>query len=151
MWTARLGQSIPIMGGGLRMLSHATFARVLGHNIAAGLPIQQAVGGALLSCGNPGLEKSSSAILGALAHGRTLFEALDTSNHFDKSFINIVANAERTGNLDSALLKQATLLSEGGSRRIKAAIGLASGLVFFGVIAMIVKSIIGFYAGYYKL
>ncbi len=149
-FTARLGYSIPVMGAGLRMLAHATFARVLGHNIGAGLPLQQAVGSALLSCGHPGLEKSSTAILGALAHGRALFEALDTSNHFDKSFINMVANAERTGNLDSTLVKLAGSLSEGGSRRIKAALAGATMLIFFGTIAMIVKSIFGFYSGYYK-
>jgi type IV pilus assembly protein PilC len=141
---------IPFVGGLVRKLAIARFARTLAALYSSGVPIASATGLAGETSGNHVLERHSERMVPAIERGMPLSQTMLASGFFPGMFVGMVQTGETSGNLDDILNKAADFYEE---EALHATIQLT---VILGVVLLLVMGvliairIIGFYTGYFQ-
>jgi type IV pilus assembly protein PilC len=141
---------IPVVGGLVRKLVVARFARTLAALYGAGVPIAHGVVLAGESSGNYVLETSIRRVSPAIERGMTISATLDSTRFFQPMVIGMIQTGETTGGLDEILNKAAEFYEE---EAMHATIQLT---VILGVVLLLIMGlliaikIISFYVGHYS-
>lgn len=142
--------TLPGIGGAVRMVALARFARALASLYAAGVSIPESLRFAAAATGNAYMEERIIRAIPAIRDGRGITEALMASGVFPPMVISMLGTGEQTGSLDQMMDNVA------GYYEQEAVVRLHQLGVTLGVIAMIIAGIrvcmtlIAFYTGYYN-
>ncbi len=147
-WPRRFLQSLPFARRAAEHMAHATFARVLGDAIAAGLGMHEAVPLAASAADHPDVARASRVITRSLQAGSTLGEALERSRAFRPIFVAAVANGEVSGTLDRALTVLARDEDEAGRRLSRTVSVIVGAIVALGVVIAVGFGIVRGFTGY---
>jgi len=77
-------------------------------------------------------------------------EVLKRAEDFPRTFRDLYATGEVSGQLDDSLQRLAKLYHEEGTRHLKNAAGVATGLVYGGVVITVAFIVIRFWTNYYS-
>ena len=139
---------LPGIGGAVRMVALARFARALASLYAAGVAIPEALRFSAAATGNAFMAKRMVSAIPALQGGRGITEALQATRIFPPMVISMLGTGEQTGGLDATMDKVAEYYEQ------ESAVRLHQLSVTLGAFAMIVAGIrvgmmvINFYTGY---
>jgi len=136
---------LPVLGRLIMQLNIARFARTLGLLLQGGIPIIRAISYASKSMGNAHLRVKTDALAGRVVEGVSLASAMKDSEIFPKSLLTLVATGERTGSLDTILLKAANAFETDFDRGVSGAVALFEPALIVGMglaIGLIVVSIL---------
>ncbi len=142
--------TLPGIGGAVRMVALARFARALASLYAAGVSIPESLRFAAAATGNAYMEERIIRAIPAIRDGRGITEALMASGVFPPMVISMLGTGEQTGSLDQMMDNVA------GYYEQEAVVRLHQLGVTLGVIAMIIAGIrvcmtlIKFYTDYYN-
>ena len=139
---------LPPIGGAVRMVALARFARVLSSLYAAGLPIPEILKGAAAATGNAYMERRMISAIPAIEGGHGLTEALRATRVFPPLVLSMLATGEQTGSLDMTMDKVAEYYeAESVTRLHQMAVALgAFATMLIGIrVAMVLAK---FYTGY---
>ncbi|MFC1652848.1 type II secretion system F family protein [Planctomycetota bacterium] len=140
-WRLRL----PLVGGIVRHLAIARFTRTLGVLLSSGVPIIEAL---LLServTGNAVITKIVEDARDAVRHGRSLSDSLRQGKVFPPVAIHMIAAGERSGGMESGLLRIAETLDEEVEARLTALTSLLEPVMIIllgGIVGFIVLAIL---------
>jgi len=141
--------NLPPIGGVVRMIGLARFARVMASLYAAGVSIPEALRGAAAATGNAYLARRMMSAIPSLQGGRGITEALQATHVFPPLVLSMLGTGEQTGSLDMTMDKVAEYYEQ------ESAVRLHQICVFFGAILTVVVGIrvcmmlIKFYTGYF--
>lgn len=107
IWIDNFKLNMPVFGLLLKYATMSRFARTLGILIGSGLPILECLEIVGRVSGNTVIEKALFNSRLAIQQGSGVAEALRASGAFPEIIIQMVDTGERTGKLDSLLLKSA--------------------------------------------
>jgi type II secretory pathway component PulF len=93
----------PYVGGTIRMLTMARFARAFGALYGGGIPLATSVLLAADACGNEYLRRRMYPAARKIQEGRTVTEAFAATQAFTPVTLDMTATGEKSGNLDSIL------------------------------------------------
>ncbi len=141
--------SLPGIGGAVRMVALARFARALASLYAAGVAIPEALRFSAAATGNAFMAKRMVSAIPALQGGRGITEALQATRIFPPMVISMLGTGEQTGGLDATMDKVADYYEQESVVRLhqlSVTLG-AFAMVVAGIrVAMIVGN---FYTGYF--
>ncbi len=103
---------IPVVGGLLRKVAVARFARALGTLTNAGIQVVEALHVVRGTVGNEAMAQVIDDVRQRVIGGASLEEPLRDSGQFPPLFIQVVSLGEKTGKLDDLLLKVAESLDK---------------------------------------
>ncbi|HEB60315.1 MAG TPA: type II secretion system F family protein, partial [Phycisphaeraceae bacterium] len=130
---------VPVLGGLLREVAVARFTRLLGTMIGAGLPILESLRITRRTLNNRELARVIEEVEGEIARGRGVAAPLEKSGYFPSLLIQIVDLGERSGKLESMLLRAA----DSFDRRTQSAIKVFTA-VLPPVLILFLAGIVGF-------
>ncbi len=142
--------TLPGIGGAVRMVALARFARVIASLYAAGVSIPEALRAAAAATGNAYMERRMVAAIPALQGGHGIAEALVATRIFPPMVVSMLGTGEQTGSLDMTMDKVAEYYEQ------ESVVRLHQLSVALGAFAMIVAGIrvaivVGnFYTGYFN-
>ena len=142
--------SLPGIGGAVRMVALARFARALSSLYAAGVAIPEALRFSAAATGNAFMAKRMISAIPALQGGRGITEALQATRVFPPMVISMLGTGEQTGSLDATMDRVAEYYEQESVLRLhqlSVALG-AFAMVIAGIrVAMLMGS---FYSGLYN-
>ena len=142
--------NLPGIGGAVRMIALARFARVLASLYSAGVGIPEALKAAAAATGNAYMERRMVRAVPALQGGRGIAESLAATNIFPPMVVSMLGTGEQTGSLDMTMDKVGEYYEQ------EAAVRLHQLSVTLGAVALIIAGIrvaivVGnFYTGYFN-
>ncbi len=142
--------SLPGIGGAVRMVALARFARVIASLYAAGVSIPEALRAAAAATGNAYMEHRMVSAIPALQGGRGIAEALVATRIFPPMVVSMLGTGEQTGSLDMTMDKVAEYYEQEAVVRLhqlSVALG-AFALIIAGIRVAIVVG--NFYTGYFN-
>lgn len=145
-----LAATLPGIGGAVRMVALARFARALASLYAAGVAVPKAIRYAAAACGNAFLGEKMVRAIPQIESGRGFTEALAETRAFPPMVISMLGTGEQTGSLDQTMNKVAEYYEQ------EAVVRLHQLSVTLGVVVLILVGIrvaifvIGFYTGYFN-
>jgi general secretion pathway protein F len=104
MWHAFILKT-PIVGKLARKINVARFTRTLGTMLQAGVPMLRALDTAKEIVGNVVLRKAIENAKLAVTEGESLAATLKRSGHFPPTVIHMIATGEKSGQLESMLMR----------------------------------------------
>jgi type II secretory pathway component PulF len=140
----------PAIGGAVRMIALARFARALALLYAAGVGIPSAVKTAAAAGGNAYLAAKMVRAIPALQAGHGITEALSATGAFPPMVVTMLGVGEQTGDMDQTMNKVADFFEQ------EAAVRLHQLSVTLGAVVTILVGIkiglfvIHFYTGYFN-
>lgn len=140
----RLLLKTPIIGGLLRGLDGARFARTLSTLVSGGAPLLDSLAGAERTVGNAYVRERLNAATGMVREGASLAVAIKRANVLPPMMTHMVAAGERAGALAPLLDKSANQLEEEFDTASTVALRLLEPLIIVvmgGVVMAIVVSI----------
>jgi len=96
-WPLKIGQSLPIVGKGLRQGAIAQFSEILGRCLGAGLPVEEALELAVKGSGSPKLHRWQQRMTRSIREGSTLTEALEATGMFSRAYLARASMTQHTG------------------------------------------------------
>lgn len=144
----RLATLLPGLGGYVRAQALSDLAFALGSFLEAGIqigPAWKAAGGVSRS---PQLRRASEAIVAAVDRGQPPGVHLGSWACFPPDFVAPYRNGERTGQLDTTLIRLAAQYQDAASRALTIVMGLYPTIIFLLVAGVIGYLVIRMYAGY---
>jgi len=140
---------LPLIGGVVRMIGLARFARVLASLYAAGVSVPEALKAAAAATGNAFMEGRMLSALPALMDGRGIAESLQATRVVPPMVVSMLGTGEQTGGLDMTMDKVAEYYEQESAVRLhQLSVSLgALALVFAGVRVAIIAG--HFYTGYF--
>jgi type II secretory pathway component PulF len=141
---------LPGIGGAVRMIALARFARAMSLLYAAGLSVPNAVRAAAAACGNAYLGGRMVRAIPALEGGEGIAQSLMQTGAFPPMVITMLGVGEQTGDLDQTMTKVAEYFEQEAAVRLHQ-LGVTLGVavtIFVGVRVAI--SVIHFYSGYFN-
>jgi general secretion pathway protein F/type IV pilus assembly protein PilC len=117
-WLDRVKLRLPLLGPIIQNLAVARFCRVLGTLLHNGVPILRALEISRQAAGNRLLSEAVARASENISAGQSLAEPLDSSGHFPRSVIEIIAVAEESNTLDRVLVEIADGLEKRTARRL---------------------------------
>ena len=103
----RVKLHLPLLGGLVRKIVVARFARTFGTLIASGVPILEALDICQHTAGNVVMEEALVGVRESISEGGTIAEPLGESGIFDDIVVNMIDVGEETGELDKMLIRVA--------------------------------------------
>ncbi|MEM9083980.1 MAG: type II secretion system F family protein, partial [Planctomycetota bacterium] len=103
----RFALKIPVLGALLRDVSVARFTRTLGTLTAAGLPVLGALRITRAVLGNKAIEQAVSTVIEDVGEGATIAQPMQRAGVFPPLLVQVVGVGERTGELDTMLMRSA--------------------------------------------
>jgi type IV pilus assembly protein PilC len=120
---------LPLVGGVVRAAATARFARILAETLGAGLPLQQALDLAAMGLGNGELQQRVAAVRGDILDGQGLSEPLARSGALPSLFLQVLAVAERSGDLEGAMGELVSFYEAEADARMRALLAAFEPLV----------------------
>jgi len=142
--------SLPGIGGAVRMIGLARFARALASLYAAGISIPNALRSAAMATGNGFLAKRLISAVPAIQDGRGMTEALGKTKIIPPMMLSMLGTGEQTGDLDAAMNKVAEFYEQEAALRLhQLSVSLgAVAMIFAGV--RVATTVGNFYTGYFN-
>lgn len=141
--------NIPGIGGTVRLVALARFARALASLYGAGVGMSQAIQGAAEACGNAFLGTKMIRAIPDIEAGQGLAWSLGKTGAFPPMVVSMIQTGEETGSLDAMMDKVAEHYEQDVVVRLhqtSVAVGTATLLVTGAIVGAIV---IQFYTGYF--
>ncbi|MFL5330423.1 MAG: type II secretion system F family protein [Gemmataceae bacterium] len=140
---------IPVLGPALESVLLARFSLGLRFTLGAGLTVPKAMKYSIYAAASSLYQQAFEKAQPGLRRGETLVEVLERCQVFPHDFIDIVANAEETGQVPEVMAKQAKHYQDETRRRLKILTRVAGWLVYAMVAGMIIFMIFKMYLGVY--
>ena len=137
----RIWHCTPMFGRAVKELKLSRLSFALYALLNAGVNVREAWESAASASGSPWLATSVRAWLPELDSGSLPSEALQRREEFPRTFRDLYTTGEVSGQLDESLQRLAKLYHDEGTRRLKSAAGIATGLVY-GLVAITVAVIV---------
>lgn len=140
--------SLPGIGGAVRMIAIARFARAFASLYAAGVGIPEAIRFSASATGNEYLSRKMTSAIPAIMGGRGIAESLQATRAFPPMVVSMLSTGEQTGGLDMTMDKVAEYYeAESVVRLHQIVVTLRTlALLFIAVrVTMILISVIGSY------
>lgn len=140
---------LPHIGGTVRMIALARFARTLASLFAAGVLVPKALQSAAEACGNAFLGGRIVRAIPRIMAGAGVTEALSATGVFPPMVVSMLGTGEQTGSLDMTMDKVAEFYEQ------EAMLRLHQTCVVIGVIALLIAAaavfvtVLRFYTGYF--
>ena len=125
---------MPMFGPALKELKLSRLSFALYALLNAGVTVREAWKSAANASGSPWLATSVRDWLPELDRGLLPSEVLKQRDDFPTTFRDLYATGEVSGQLDDSLQRLAKLYHEEGTRHLKSAAGVTTGLVYGGVV-----------------
>jgi general secretion pathway protein F len=141
----RTSLSLPLLGGFLRKLEAARFARTLSVLLAAGTVLPDALRAARKATANTHIGAALDAVTAEVETGRTLSSSLESARFLPALTLHMIAAGERSAALETMLPRAADQLEGELEAASSTALGLlepAIIIVMGAVVALIVLSIL---------
>ncbi len=141
--------NIPGIGGTVRLVALARFARALASLYGAGVSMPQAIQGASEACGNAFLGAKMIRAIPDIEAGQGLAWSLGKTGAFPPMVVSMIQTGEETGSLDAMMDKVAEHYEQDVAVRLhqtSVAVGTAT-MVIAGIIVGAI--VIRFYTGYF--
>lgn len=149
IWDGLL-HSIPVLGSARRDLALARLSASLDALIRAGVPIIQAWRISGPASGSPRFNRSVQRMVPQMEAGRPPSEVLRQDHLFPDIFTNQYAAGELSGKLDENLNRLHQYYLEEGNRRMRRTVLVAGGLLYAGIVLMVVWRVLSFYIDYFR-
>jgi len=149
-WLEKIWHRVPMFGPALKELKLSRLSFALYALLNAGVNIREAWQNAANASGSPWLATSVRAWLPELDRGLLPSEVLKLRDDFPTTFRDLYASGEVSGQLDDSLQRLAKLYHEEGTRHLKSAAGVATGLVYGAVVIVVAFIVIRFWVNYYN-
>ena len=147
---SRLLLSVPVVGNINRKLAVARFAKILAISINAGLDMPESVKSAAGVCGNEFITGKIYANIDNLIAGRfSLTEFMTRADVFSPMTLNMISAGERSGNIDSMLMKVAEIVEDEALTSIQRVTILLGPLVFIILAIFIGYYVVHFWQSYF--
>ena len=141
---------LPGIGGAVRMVALARFARVMASLYAAGVSIPEALRAAAAATGNAYMERRMVSAIPALQGGRGIAEALVATGIFPPMVVSMLGTGEQTGSLDMTMDKVAEYYEQESVVRLHQ-LSVTLGAVALIIAGIRVAIVVGnFYTGYFN-
>lgn len=137
--------AIPVLGPTLESLLLGRFCIALKMTAGAGLSVKKSVQYSLDATASSYYQQSYQKAQQGLRRGEELTEVLTRCTVFPPEFLDIVANAEQTGQVAEVMDRCAKNYNEEMERRLRGLARLASGLIAVGVALIIISMIVNIY------
>lgn len=141
----RISLSVPLLGGFLRRVEAARFARTLSVLLAAGAVLPDALRAARKATTNAHIGACLEEVVAQVETGRTLSSALESAGFLPALTLHMIAAGERSAALDSMLPRAADQLEgelESASSTALSLLEPAIIIVMGAIVALIVLSIL---------
>ena len=139
---------LPGLGGTVRMIALARFARTLASLYAAGIALPQALRSAADTCGNAYLGNRIMRAVPRIQAGQGIVESLRDTNVFPPMVISMLGTGEQTGSLDQTMDKVAEFYEQESVLRLHQA-SIMLGVIAFMIAAIVTAAdVISFYTGH---
>lgn len=139
--------ALPVLGGVVRKLAVARFARNLADLYNAGVGPAEAVRLAAEGCGNRALEAMLGRAVLVLAANRPLSDALAVTGALPSSVLQMAASGEQSGTVDEALTKAAEYMEAEALGTMEASLPVARVVVWALVAVPLILAILGGFMG----
>ena len=149
-WLEKIWHRVPMFGPALKELKLSRLSFSLHALLNAGVNVREAWESAASASGSPWLATSVRAWLPDMDRGLLPSEALKQREDFPRTFRDLYATGEVSGQLDDSLQRLAKLYHEDGTRHLKSAAGVATGLVYGAVCITVAIIVIQFWTSYYN-
>jgi type IV pilus assembly protein PilC len=139
---------IPWVGSLGRRMATARWARSLAMLMAAGVPVHRALVAAASASGNAAMERALVREATGVLHGKSVTEVVAASRMMPDMALDMLATAERSGSVESALEKVAEYYeseTDVGGKQTAIVVGVVAYLIIAAIIGGIV---ISFWYGY---
>jgi type II secretory pathway component PulF len=148
-WLERLWHRTPMFGRAIKELKLSRLSFALYALLNAGVNVREAWESAASASGSPWLATSVRAWLPELDRGSLPSEALQRREDFPRTFRDLYTTGELSGQLDDSLQRLTKLYHDEGTRRLKGAAGIATGLIYGLVAITVAIVVIRFYLNYF--
>ncbi len=142
---------IPVVGPCLEALALSRFCLALRLTMDTSLPAWEALDRSLKATGNGAFMAVTEAVQAEVRGGENVSVALASARIFPSEFINILGNAEHTGQIPEMMRHQAEYYEEEASRRLVLLSRAAGIAIWLFVATLIVWVIIRFFLFYIGL
>ena len=149
-WLEKIWHRVPMFGPALKELKLSRLSFALYALLNAGVTVREAWKSAANASGSPWLATSVRDWLPELDRGLLPSEVLKQRDDFPTTFRDLYATGELSGQLDDSLQRLAKLYHEEGTRHLKSAAGVATGLVYGAVVITVAFIVIRFWTNYYS-
>ncbi|MBM3459418.1 MAG: type II secretion system F family protein [Armatimonadetes bacterium] len=139
--------ALPVVGGVIRKLAVARFARSLAALYGSGVILGSALTLSAESCGNHVLEQAVLRIVPAVEKGAGLTQSLEATRFFPAMFTGMVHTGETSGNLDTMLDKASEFYEQEATHATTQLTVIMGVAVLIGVAILVAMKVIGFYTG----
>lgn len=136
---------LPWIGPALEAVWLARFCLALRLTAGAGLPLKSAARDSLEATGSAAFAKSGNDVVAVIKQGDALPEALTAARLFPSEFVDVVANADETGQVPEVMARQAEHYFDEARRRMTALTAAAGWAVYLGVAIIIIAAIFRIY------
>ena len=147
----RIWHRTPMFGRAVKELKLSRLSFALYALLNAGVNVREAWESAASASGSPWLATSVRAWLPELDSGSLPSEALQRREEFPRTFRDLYATGEVSGQLDESLQRLAKLYHDEGTRRLKSAAGIATGLVYGLVVITVAIIVIRAWLNYFNM
>lgn len=127
---------LPSIGGTVRMVALARFARTLSSLYAAGVAIPKAIQSAAETCGNAYLSRRIVRAIPRITAGQGIVESMRDTNVFPPMVMSMLGTGEQTGSLDMTMAHVAEYYEQ------ESAVRLHQTSVTIGIIALLIAGIV---------
>ncbi len=143
-----LAYSLPGIGGAIRMISVARFARAFASLYAAGVGIPDALRFSAAATGNEFLSRRMISAIPAIQGGRGIAESLQATRVFPPMVVSMLQTGEQTGGLDLTMDKVAEYYEQESVVRLhQLVVGFRTAALLF-IAVRVTMILISFYGGY---
>ncbi len=142
--------SLPGIGGAVRMVCLARFARALASLYAAGVAIPEAIRYSAAATGNEFLARRMTSAIPAIMAGRGITESLAATRVFPAMVVSMLQTGEQTGSLDMTMDKVAEYYEAESIVRLHQVVVTLRTVILIVAAIRVLLILIAFYTGYWN-
>ena len=142
--------SLPGIGGAVRMISLARFARALASLYASGVAIPEAIRYSAAATGNEFLARRMTSAIPSIMAGRGITESLAATRVFPSMVVSMLQTGEQTGGLDLTMDKVAEYYEQESIVRLHQVAVTVRTIVLIVAAIRVLIILIAFYTGYWN-
>lgn len=146
----RVLASVPPIGGAVRMIAIARFARTVSAMYAAGIPLPTTIRLSAAASGNMFMAQRLSGAALSLEAGHSIFDALKSTGVLPSMVLGMISTSQETGSLDAMMTKVAEFYESESAHKLRRLAMAANALATIVVGYKVLTILIQFYSGYYK-
>jgi general secretion pathway protein F len=143
----RLALKLPLVGALRREVYASRLLGLLGAALGAGANAVRALELAVRATGSAALQPQRLAVARLIHGGAGLAEVVQPWGLLDGPALGVLAVAERTGELDTTLVRLAGELAASAARRLRMLLAVAVGLLVIALVAQVVVSTVSSFVG----